>query len=259
MKFTRFAQGSSVYTGVMSENTIQEINGDIFGDNWEYTGQIFSVTDVTLLAPIKPNQIIGIGANYVSKLEDRPSELPEIPVFFFKPISSVIGPEEEIIIPEGIEQVKFESELAIVIGKEAKNVPESEVLDYVFGYTVGNDVTAPQFFHQDGHWTIGKSFDTFTPLGPVIETELDLFTVKVEARLNGVEKQNSATELMIIPIRRMVSYLTKVMTLKPGDVILTGSPVGAEFVGAGDIIECKIKEIGTLSNSFELAKEQFKS
>jgi 2-keto-4-pentenoate hydratase/2-oxohepta-3-ene-1,7-dioic acid hydratase in catechol pathway len=259
MKFTRFAQGSSVYTGVMSENTIQEINGDIFGDNWEYTGQIFSITDVTLLAPIKPNQIIGIGANYVSKLEDRPSELPKIPVFFFKPISSVIGPEEDIIIPEGIEKVKFESELAIVIGKEAKNVPESEVLDYVFGYTVGNDVTAPQFFHQDGHWTIGKSFDTFTPPGPVIETELDPLAVKVEARLNGVEKQNSATELMIIPIRRMVSYLTKVMTLKPGDVILTGSPIGAEFVGAGDTIECKIKEIGTLRNSFVLAKEQFKS
>lgn len=259
MKFTRFTKGSSVYTGVMSENTIQEINGDIFGDNWEYTGQIFSVTDVTLLAPIKPNQIIGIGANYVSKLEDRPLELPEIPVFFFKPISSVIGPEEDIIIPEGIEKVKFESELAIVIGKEAKNIPESEVLDYVFGYTVGNDVTAPQFFHQDGHWTIGKSFDTFTPLGPVIETELDPFAVNVEARLNGVEKQNSATELMIIPIRRMVSYLTKVMTLQPGDVILTGSPVGAEFVGAGDTIECKIKEIGTLSNSFVLAKEQVKS
>ncbi|PGY09087.1 fumarylacetoacetate hydrolase family protein [Bacillus sp. AFS031507] len=259
MKFTRFTKGSSVYTGVMSENTIQVINGDIFGDNWEYTGQIFSVTDVTLLAPIKPNQIIGIGANYVSKLEDRPSELPEIPVFFFKPISSVIGPEEDIILPEGIEKVKFESELAIVIGKEAKNVPESEVLDYVFGYTVGNDVTAPQFFHQDGHWTIGKSFDTFTPLGPVIETELDPFAVNVEARLNGVEKQNSATELMIIPIRRMVSYLSKVMTLQPGDVILTGSPVGAEFVGAGDTIECKINEIGTLSNSFVLAKEQVKS
>ncbi|WP_413307492.1 fumarylacetoacetate hydrolase family protein [Bacillus sp. 1P10SD] len=254
MKFTRFAQGSSIYTGVITENEIREIEGDIFAD-WEYTGKIFSTADVTLLAPLQPNQIIGIGANYVSKLEDLPSELPEIPVFFFKPTSSVIGPEEEIIIPEGIEKVKFESELAIVIGKEAKNVPESEVLDYVFGYTVGNDVTAPQFFHQDGHWTIGKSFDTFTPLGPVIETELDPFAVKVEAKLNGIEKQNSETELMIIPIRRMVSYLTNVMTLKPGDVILTGSPVGAEFVGAGDVIECEIKGIGTLRNTFVIAKE----
>jgi 2-keto-4-pentenoate hydratase/2-oxohepta-3-ene-1,7-dioic acid hydratase in catechol pathway len=194
-----------------------------------------------------------------SKLEDRPSNLPEIPVFFFKPTSSVIGPEQEIIIPEDIEQVKFESELAIIIGKEAKNVPESEVLDYVFGYTVGNDVTAPQYFHQDGHWTIGKSFDTFTPLGPVIETELDPFAVTVEARLNNNQKQNSGTELMIIPIRRMVSYLTYVMTLQPGDVILTGSPVGAEFVGAGDVIECKIKEIGSLQNTFVTAKSQVNS
>jgi 2-keto-4-pentenoate hydratase/2-oxohepta-3-ene-1,7-dioic acid hydratase in catechol pathway len=194
-----------------------------------------------------------------SKLEDRPSNLPEIPVFFFKPTSSVIGPEQEIIIPEDIEQVKFESELAIIIGKEAKNVPESEVLDYVFGYTVGNDVTAPQYFHQDGHWTIGKSFDTFTPLGPVIETELDPFAVTVEARLNNNQKQNSGTELMIIPIRRMVSYLTYVMTLQPGDVILTGSPVGAEFVGAGDVIECKIIEIGSLQNTFVTAKSQVNS
>lgn len=255
MKFTRFKQGSSVHTGVIIEDAIREIEGDIFG-YWEYTGKTFSAGNVTLLAPLEPNQIIGIGANYVSKLEERPSELPEIPVFFFKPTSSVIGPEEEIIIPEGIGQVKFESELAIVIGKEAKNVNESEVLDYVFGYTVGNDVTAPQFFHQDGHWTIGKSFDTFTPLGPVIETELDPFSLKVEAKLNDVEKQNSATELMIIPIRKMVSYLTKVMTLKPGDVILTGSPVGAEFAGSGDVIECEIKEIGTLRNSFVTAKER---
>jgi 2-keto-4-pentenoate hydratase/2-oxohepta-3-ene-1,7-dioic acid hydratase in catechol pathway len=258
MKFTRFTVNSSMHAGVIEEGTIREVTGDIFGE-WDYTGQTFSEGEVKLLAPLKPNQIIGIGANYVSKVEEIPEQLPEIPVFFFKPTSSVIGPEEEIVIPEGIDQVKFESELAIVIGKEAKNVSESEVLDYVFGYTVGNDVTAPQFFHQDGHWTIGKSFDSFTPLGPVIETELDPFNVKVEAILNGAQKQNSATELMIIPIRRMVSYLTKVMTLKPGDVILTGSPVGAELVGAGDIIECEIKEVGTLRNTFVTAKEAAKT
>ncbi|PLT34501.1 fumarylacetoacetate hydrolase family protein [Bacillus sp. V5-8f] len=258
MKFTRFLYNTTVHTGVVEGEAIKEISGDIFGD-WEYTGKSFSPSEVKQLAPLLPNQIIGIGANYVSKVEDLPSELPEIPVFFFKPTSSVIGPEEEIVIPQGIDQVKFESELAIVIGKEAKNVPESDVLDYVFGYTVGNDVTAPQFFREDGHWTIGKSFDTFTPLGPVIETELDPFQVKVEAKLNGVEKQNSATELMIIPIRKMISYLTNVMTLKPGDVILTGSPVGAEFVGAGDEISCEIKEIGALRNTFATAKESAKA
>ena len=259
MKFARFkVEGSEVYQGVLTEDTMKVIEGDLFGD-WTYTGETFSVSEVTLLAPVEPNQIIGIGANYVSNKADLPSELPEIPVFFFKSTSSVIGPEADIVIPEGIDEVKFESELAIVIGKEAKNVPEAEVLDYVFGYTVGNDVTAPQFFHQDGHWTIGKSFDTFTPLGPVIETELDPFQVNVEAKLNGVEKQNSETELMIIPIRKMISYLSTVMTLKPGDVILTGSPVGAEFVGAGEVIECEIKEIGSLRNTFVAAKVGAKS
>lgn len=254
MKFTRFKVDAETYTGVITDSEIREIKGNIF-DDWEYTGKTFSESEVTLLAPLEPNQIIGIGANYVAKVEELPEKLPEVPVFFFKPTSSVIGPEEPIVIPNGIEQVKFESELAIVIGKEAKNISELEVLDYVFGYTIGNDVTAPQFFHQDGHWTIGKSFDTFTPLGPVIETELDPFSVKVEASLNGVEKQNSATELMIIPIRKMISYLTNVMTLKPGDVILTGSPVGAELVSEGDVIECRINEIGVLRNTFAAAKK----
>jgi 2-keto-4-pentenoate hydratase/2-oxohepta-3-ene-1,7-dioic acid hydratase in catechol pathway len=253
MKFTRFMVGQESFSGVVEGETIREIKGDIF-TSWTYTGNVFSLGEVKLLAPLEPNQVIGIGANYVASKEELPSDLPAIPVFFFKPTSSVIGPEDEIVIPEGIEQVKFESELAVVIGKEAKNVAEEDVLDYVFGYTVGNDVTAPQFFREDGHWTIGKSFDTFTPLGPVIETELDPSTVKVEAKLNGVEKQNSSTELMIISLRKMVSYLTKVMTLKPGDVILTGSPLGAEMVNAGDSIECEIKGIGTLRNSFVTAK-----
>ncbi|TWI55255.1 fumarylacetoacetate hydrolase family protein [Halalkalibacter nanhaiisediminis] len=258
MKFTRFSVNTEVYTGVIENNVIKEVEGDIF-ESWEFTGKEFSPSDVTLLAPLEPNQIIGIGANFVTKVEEIPDTLPEIPVFFFKPTSSVIGPEDEIVIPAAINEVKFESELAIIIGRDAKNVAEEDVLDYVFGYTVGNDVTAPQYFREDGHWTIGKSFDTFTPLGPVIETELDPFNVRVEARLNDVEKQNSATELMIVPIGKMISYLSNVMTLKKGDVILTGSPVGAELVGAGDSIECEIKEIGVLRNTFVSAKQNVKT
>lgn len=258
MKFVRFTDQSGIYYGVLQESEIKEIQGDMLKD-WEYTGRSFQKEQVQLLAPLQPNQIIGIGANYVSDKEDMPEILPEIPVFFFKPASSVIGPEEKIIIPAGAKQVKFESELAVIIGKEAKNVPESDVLDYVFGYTVGNDITAPSFFHGDGHWTIGKSFDTFTPLGPVIETELDPFNVNVEARLNGTLKQDSPTELMIIPIRKMISYLTSVMTLNAGDVILTGSPVGAELVNTDDVIECEIKEIGILRNSFAKARESVKN
>ncbi|MCD8508896.1 MAG: fumarylacetoacetate hydrolase family protein [Bacillus sp. (in: Bacteria)] len=256
MKFIRFIHGDTVQYGVLNENTIDVIEGDIFS-NWSYTDEKLPFNNVTLVAPFEPKHIIGIGANYVAKEDELDNvSQPEIPVFFFKPVSSVIGPEAEIVIPDRIEQVKFESELAIVIGKEAKNVEEEDVLDHVFGYTVTNDVTAPQFFREDGHWMVGKSFDTFTPLGPAIETELDPFQVVVKARLNGEEKQHSGTDLMIVPIRKMISYLSKVMTLSQGDVILTGSPVGAELVNAGDVIECEIKEIGVLRNTFVLAKEK---
>lgn len=249
MKFVRFTVNAKTSQGVLEQDAVKEIQGNLFGE-WSYTGEAYPASDVKLLAPLEPNQIIGIGANYVSKVEERPGTLPEIPVFFFKPTSSVIGPEDHIVIPGSNQQVKFESELAVVIGKEARNIKESEVLDYVFGYTVGNDVTAPQYFHEAGHWTIGKCFDTFTPLGPVIETQLNPDTVRVEARLNGVDKQNSGTELMIVPVREMIAYLSRVMTLKPGDVILTGSPLGAVPVGAGSVIECEIKGIGNLRNTF---------
>lgn len=249
MKFVRFLVNGAAYSGTLEGTTIREISGDLF-TNWSYTGKVLSLEDVRLLAPLKPHQVIGIGANYVAAVEELPKAMPDIPVFFFKPVSSVIGPEEEIVIPPSIDQVKFESELAVVIGKEARNIPESDIMDYCFGYTVANDVTAPQFFHNDGHWTIGKSFDTFTPLGPVIETELNPFEAVVKAYLNDKEKQNSPTNLMIVPIRQMISYLTTVMTLKPGDVILTGSPLGAEMVNAGDVIECSIREIGVLKNTF---------
>lgn len=249
----RFLVDSCTSTGVLTENQIKEIEGNIFSD-WQYTGRTFSIEDVKPLAPLTPNQIIGIGANFVEQIEELPTELPEIPVFFYKPNSSVIGPDEEIIIPRDCKQIKFESELAVIIGKEAKNISETDIDDYIFGYTIGNDVTSPDFFHDAGHWTIGKSFDTFTPLGPVIETELDPKEIKIIARLNGEEKQNSGTDLMIISIEKMISYLTRVMTLQPGYVILTGSPVGAEFVKADDIIECEIKEIGTLKNRFITAK-----
>lgn len=258
MKFVRFRINEKQHTGVIDNESIKEITGDVFSE-WEYTGKVFSPSEVKFLAPIEPNQVIGIGANYVSKPDELPNTIPDLPVFFFKATSSVIGPDENIVLPKDVDQVKFESELAVVIGKEAKNIDKSEVLDYVFGYTVGNDVTAPQYFHEDGHWTIGKSFDTFTPLGPVIETELDPFSVHVEARLNGTEKQNSRTDLMIVPIRDMIAYLSTIMTLKPGDVILTGSPVGAEFVGTGDVIECDIKGIGNLRNTFVSAKETVKN
>lgn len=247
MKFARFKKDNIVYNGIVTESGIQQINGDLFTE-WSKTDNIFSLDEVELLVPFEPRHIIGIGANYVGSKEELPNELPKIPVFFFKPTSSVIPTGKPIVIPNGIDEVKFESELAVVIGKRARDLKEEEVTDYIFGYTVANDVTAPQFFREDGHWTIGKSFDTFTPLGPVVETELDPDKVVIKAYLNGEKKQDSETSLMIVSMRKMIAYLSNVMTLEAGDVILTGSPLGAVMMKAGDEIVCEIEEIGELRN-----------
>lgn len=249
MKFTRFKKKNeeAILQGIVNGNEIKQIEGDMFTD-WKETEAVFHLDNVELLVPFAPRHIIGIGANYVAKEEDKPSKLPEIPVFFYKPLSSAIPTGQPIVIPSAINEVKFESELAVVIGKEASNISEEEVTSYIFGYTVANDVTAPQFFREDGHWTIGKSYDTFTPIGPFVETELDPDEAVVEAYLNGDKKQDSPVSLMIVSMRKMISYLSKVMTLQPGDVILTGSPLGAEFMKDGDEIVCEIAGIGKLIN-----------
>lgn len=257
MKFGRFFLNGdqTIKSGIFEGTRIKEIKGNMFGE-WEYTGKAYNVIDVRRVAPIEPRHIIGIGANFVSHQDERPKALPEIPVFFYKPTSSVIGHNSPIVIPQNIGEVKFESELAVVIGTETRHVSEEHALDVVFGYTIANDVTAPQFFHEDGHWTIGKSFDTFTPLGPVIETDLDLASIRIQAYLNGEKKQDSPVDLMIVSIQYMIAYLSNIMTLQPGDVILTGSPVGAEFLKEGDVIECRIDEIGSLSNTVRAYKEE---
>lgn len=252
MKFARFKKDNTIYQGIVTDAGIQQIEGDPYTE-WSKTDTLFQLDEVELLVPFEPRHVIGIGANYVGSKEELPNESPEIPVFFYKPKSSVIPTGESIVIPDSIDEVKFESELAVVIGKTAKNISEDEVTDYIFGYTVANDVTAPQFFHEDGHWTVGKSFDTFTPIGPFVETELDPDKVVVEAYLNDEKKQDSETTLMIITMREMIAYLSKVMTLEAGDVILTGSPLGAVMMKAGDEIVCEIKEIGQLRNPVKQA------
>lgn len=250
MKFVRFSlpeNENRMSYGVLTAVGIKEIIGDLFGE-WEWSGNVFSPEKVRLHAPLSPRQIIGIGANFVEKKADLPAEPPELPVFFLKPVSSVIAAESEIVIPEGANAVKFEAELAVIIGKTCKNKAPDEVEEFIFGYTVANDITAPDFFHSDGHWTLGKSFDTFTPLGPVIETSLVPENVRIRSYLNGQEKQNSPASYMIMTAKSIVSYLSHHMTLAAGDVILTGSPAGAGFLRNGDEIVCEIEEIGVLKN-----------
>lgn len=248
MNFVRFQAKASLppQYGVLEDETIRAISGDPLRD-WTYTDEIYSIGDVRLLAPLEPAHIIGIGKNFVGPAEPIP-EPPALPIFFFKPVTTVIGPNEPIVIPEGNEEVKYESELAVVIGKTARNIPESDVSDFVFGYTVANDVAALNYFHPDGHWTIGKAFDTFCPLGPCLVTELDLDAVRVQAIHNGILSQDAPLSLMITSITRMIAYISTFMTLQPGDVILTGTPAGAAMVKRGDTIECRVEGIGSLRN-----------
>lgn len=248
MKYVRFsiANDFSVRNGFLEGNTIREYDGDPFQAP-ESTGQTFLLEDVSLKAPLTPRHIIGIGKNFVGEGEPKP-DVPELPILFFKPLTTVIGPLETIQLPPGTKEVKFESELAVVIGKTAKQVRPEDVDDYIFGYTVANDVGAFNYFHPEGHWTIGKAFDTFCPLGPWIETDFDYRNARIRSTVNGVEKQNSSMERIVMPIDRMISCISQFMTLMPGDVILTGTPAGADMIRDGDTVDCLIEGIGRLSN-----------
>lgn len=250
MKLIRFtiAESPQIHWGIVEGNQVKPIVGDPFSA-WQFSGEQYRLAEVKLKAPVDPRHIIGIGKNYLADNEERPKTLPEIPVFFYKPVTTVIGPNENIVLPSMVEEVKFESELAVVIGKEAYNISKEQVADHIFGYTVANDVTAFSLFHPDGHWTLGKAADTFTPIGPILTTELDLSAIKIRSILNGKEMQNSGLDKIIIGINEMISYLSNILTLLPGDVILTGAPAGAEFMKAGDAIECIIDGIGTLRNT----------
>ncbi len=246
--FVRYevSEGVGASYGVVEHETIRQISASPLQE-WSYTGVTVRLQDVKLLAPVEAVHIVGIGKNFVAAGDVKP-DAPKLPIFFFKPLTSVIGPGEAIVIPEGTEEIKYESELAAVIGKTARNISEAEALDYVFGYTVANDLAALNYFHPDGHWTVGKSFDTFCPLGPALVTDLDLNTIRVQAVHNGALTQDSPLDLMITSVPSMIAYVSSFMTLQPGDVILTGTPAGAAMLKRGDTIECRIEGIGSLVN-----------
>ena len=257
MKFVRFRERTlaPVLPGVLEgEDRVREITGDPWG-LWTYVEGHYRLDEVILEAPIVPRSIIGIGKNYLAPGEERPDELPTVPVLFYKPALSVIGPEADIVLPPGVGEVKFESELAVVIGKTAQGIRADEAEGHIFGYCVANDVTALSLFHPDGHWTLGKAADTFLPLGPLVTTELDLDAVRVCSSLNGEEYQNCGLDRMIMSIPEMIARISRYVTLMPGDVLLTGTPAGAVMMRAGDRIECWIDGIGTLGNQVTVSNQ----
>lgn len=248
MKLARFTLPSEtdIRSGFVEGAFIREFTGDLFSTK-ALTGNVYLLENVQLMAPILPRHIIGIGKNFVAEGDVKPA-VPDMPILFFKPLTTVVGPGEPVILPIGTDEIKFESELAVIIGKAAKHIDPAEVDDVIFGYTVANDFGAFNYFHPEGHWTIGKAFDSFCPLGPVIETEFDYRSARIQATVNGVIKQNSQMERIITPIDIMISYISRFMTLMPGDVILTGTPAGADMVRNGDVVDCFIEGIGHLQN-----------
>lgn len=201
-----------------------------------------------LLAPTVPTKIVAVGRNYADHAKELGNEAPPEPILFLKPPTAVLAPNGTIVRPKISQRVDFEGELAIVIGREARNVPRARWRDYVHGFTCANDVTARDLQKKDVQFTRGKSFDTFCPLGPCIETDVDPRDLPIQTRVNGELKQNGRTSQMIFPCDFLIEFISAVMTLLPGDVILTGTPAGVGPLNAGDVVEVEIGGIGTLRN-----------
>jgi len=247
VKIVRFAAGDEIRYGLLNGKIIQALENEPFQDI-KTTDIRYRLSEVRLLSPCVPSKIVALGLNYRSHAEETSNPIPESPLIFIKPPTAVIGPEDNIVYPPSSNRVDYECELAAVIKKTARSVPEENSLDYVLGYTCLNDVTARDHQRDDVQWTRGKSHDTFAPVGPCIETELDPGDVALETWLNGELKQKGNTRDLIFSVPNLISFISSVMTLLPGDIIATGTPSGIGPMKPGDTVEVKIEPIGTLRN-----------
>ncbi|WP_038056659.1 fumarylacetoacetate hydrolase family protein [Thermodesulfobacterium hydrogeniphilum] len=247
MKIGRFLVENKVIYGIIKNSEIFEIKSPF--EKLELTGKIYSLEEVKVLSPVLPSKIIAVGLNYKNHAEELKMKLPEEPILFLKPSSAVIGPEEDIILPPESKEVHYEGELAVVIGKNIYRPNNfKKVEEAILGYTCFNDVTARDLQRKDGQWTRSKSFNTFAPIGPFIETEVDPNNLKIETKVNGKIKQSSSTKELIFDVFYLVKFISNIMTLYPGDVIATGTPPGVGELKEGDIVEISIENVGVLKN-----------
>lgn len=248
MKYVRFCSPDGhVGRGILSGQEIGELEGDIFSQ-YRLIGRKYGLREAKLLPPCEPGKIVGVGANYKSHLSSKHMDPPSCPRLFIKPGSSVIGPDDRIICPDPAHTIHFEGELAVVMGKRCSKVPEEKALDHVFGYTCINDVTDRTMLEEDGQWTRGKGADTFAPLGPVIADGIDGGNLILETRVQGQVRQHMSTSDLYFPIPYLISFISTYMTLYPGDMIATGSPVGMGPLKVGETVEVEIQGIGILKN-----------
>ncbi len=255
MRIARFTTGDdpryALVEGAPGAEELVVITGDPIYPTIQPTGERVPLSDdaVRLLAPVIPrSKIIGVGRNYAAHAAETGHALPVVPLLFLKPNTSVIGPDDPIVLPAWTEEVEHEAELAVVIGRVTKNVTEARALDHVFGYTVANDVTARDAQRAEPQWTRAKGFDTSCPIGPWIVPGLDVSDLAVRSRVNGQPRQDGRTSQLIFDVAYLVSYISEVFTLLPGDVILTGTPAGVGPIVDRDIVEVEVEDIGVLRN-----------
>lgn len=248
MKYIRFVIENEVLYGMVDGENITKLNGNFITEKIEELDETYKISEVKVLPPVDPKQVVVIGLNYEKHALEQSKAIPEEPMMFMVSPSALIGQNETIKLPTLDHRIDYEAELAIVIGKEASQVSEENALDYVFGYTCCNDVSDRDLQKKDGQFTRAKSFKTFKPLGPCIETDLDPNNVNIKLTLNGEVRQDSNTNDLIHSIEKVISTITEVMTLNPGDVILTGTPSGVGPLKPGDKMEMEIEGIGKLTN-----------
>ena len=248
MKILRFETSQrTARFGWLYEDLVGEIDGDPLGA-YRRLDPDLPVDSVRLLPPVLPGKIICVGRNYAAHAQEHGAEVGEIPILFLKPGTSLIGPGEEIVLPPQSQRVQHEAELAVVIGKRGRWIDTEAAMDHVFGYTIANDVTARDLQRADVTWTRGKGFDTFCPLGPWIETEFDPADALITCHVSQELRQMASTRDMVFSIQRLIAFISSVMTLEPGDVIITGTPAGVGDLQAGDTVSITIEGLGTLTN-----------
>ena len=249
MRIAKFAFGDRLAWGLVDGPELVIFRGHPLFQGYETTGERLALKDIQLLPPILPtSKIVCIGKNYADHAAEMGGELPAEPLIFLKPTTSVIGPNESIVLPSISERVDHEGELAVVIGQIAKDVPVTKAEDYIWGYTIANDVTARDIQNKDGQWTRAKSFDTFCPLGPWIETEFTPDGQILETTVDGDLRQHASIDLLIHKIPKIIEHVSQAMTLLPGDIILTGTPAGIGPLESGQSVAVSIEGIGVLTN-----------
>jgi 2-keto-4-pentenoate hydratase/2-oxohepta-3-ene-1,7-dioic acid hydratase in catechol pathway len=248
MRIVRYQYKTEAPTyGWLLENKVGPITGDIYGE-YRRLEVALPVESVRLLAPVQPSKIVCIGRNYAEHAKEHDVEVPKVPLLFMKPPSSILNPGDAIILPPQSLQVEHEAELVVVIGKRTRNVTVEHAQDYIYGYTVGNDVTARDLQRSDGQWTRAKGFDTFCPFGPWVDTEFDPSDAIITCRVSGQPRQMASTRDMVFNVSMLIAFISAVMTLEPGDLIFTGTPAGVGPLKDGDEVVAEIEGLCRLSN-----------